>query len=111
LQHIAPVLERRLVESPLVKHTGELKLNFYRHGLTLNFKAGKLIAVDTWRPKSFEEGDVLFPDRTFLQVLFGFRSLKELEAAFPDCYHQNDQGRALIEVLCPKRPSAVWPLG
>jgi hypothetical protein len=32
-----------------------------------------------------DDGDVCFPDHTFLQLLFGYRSLPELEYAFPDC--------------------------
>ena len=39
LRHIAPVLERRLAGSPLVGHTGELKIGFYRGGLRMAFEA------------------------------------------------------------------------
>jgi hypothetical protein len=52
----------------------------------------------------------MFPDLTFLQLLFGHRSLDELEAAFPDCVTRGQEVRALLQVLFPKAPSKVWPI-
>ena len=51
-----------------------------------------------------------FPDLTFLQLLFGFRSLRELEAAFPDCLVRTPEARALLNALFPKTPSDIWPV-
>ncbi len=110
LQRIGPALERRLADSPLVGHTGELKLNFFREGLKLTFESGRLKDVEHYQPEHSDDGDVLFPGLSFLQVLFGYHSFAELEAAFADCYARNDQGRALVVVLFPKRGSNVWPL-
>ena len=110
LRRITPVLERRLADSPLVGHTGELKLNFYRWGARLAFENGVVQTVDTWKPGSDEWGTPSFPDLTFLQLLFGYRTLEELEHAFPDCGAGDDTSRALLGVLFPKRPSDVWPV-
>ena len=111
LSHIGPVLERRLADSPLVGHTGDLKLNFFRSGVKLSFDGGKLKGVEAWRPDIAEEGDVLFPDFTFLRVLLGYTSFAELEKMFADCYARNDHGRALMPVLFPKQASNVWCVG
>jgi hypothetical protein len=110
LQHIAPVLERRLADSILVGHTGELKLNFFRSGGKLDFEDGKLKSVEAYTPEHPEDGDVTFPDLTFLQVLFGYHSAEELEYIFADCYPRNDHGRALISILFPKSPACLWPV-
>jgi GNAT superfamily N-acetyltransferase len=110
LQHIGSALERRLADSSLVGHTGELKLNFFREGLKLAFESGRLKDVERYQPGHSDDGDVLFPGLSFLQVLFGYHSFAELEAAFADCYVRSDQGRALVPVLFPKRGSNVWPL-
>jgi hypothetical protein len=107
LRHVAPVLERRLAESVLVGYTGELKISFYRDGLRLGFEDGKL-KVEAWQPTPDEEGKAGFPDLTFLQLLFGYRTLKELRYAFADCWVADDTAQALLEVLFPKRPSLVW---
>ncbi len=109
LQHIAPALERRLAGSALVGHTGETKISFYRDGLDLVFEKGRLVAVEPWRPTPEKEGDAGFPDLTFLQLLFGYRSLEELDHAFADCWADND-GRALLEALFPKQASDIWPV-
>jgi hypothetical protein len=108
LRHVAPVLGRRLAESLLVGHSGELKLSFYRHGLRLAFDGGKLVAVELWRPGPDEEGDAAFPDLTFLQLLFGHRSLEELKHAFTDCWTASDEARSLLEALFPKQASNLW---
>jgi hypothetical protein len=123
LRRVAPVLERRLAESPLVGHTGELRLSFYRSGLRLVLAAGRLTSVEAWAPPHTTVGidfglpslderrpAAAFPDRTFLQLLFGYRSLDELEAAFPDCLIRGQEPRALLQALFPKAPSKVWPI-
>jgi hypothetical protein len=110
MRHIAPALENRLSQSPQAGFTGALKLNFYRTGLQLNFHSGSL-SVEPWKSDRVEEGDAAFPDLTFLQILFGFRSIDELTHAFPDCLLNTDAGRALVPILFPRKNSHVWPGG
>ena len=52
----------------------------------------------------------LFPGLTFYQLLFGFRTLDELESAFPDCLVRTGEDRALLTALFPRQPSDVWPV-
>ncbi len=117
VRHIAPALERRLAHSPVAGHSGELKVSLYRSGLRLAFEQGAFVAVEPWNPgwrgepwveARPEGGDAAFPGLTFLQLLFGFRSLDELKYAFPDCWTGGDGPRALLEALFPKQASNVW---
>ncbi len=110
VRRIAPALERRLAASAQAGFTGDLTLSFYRTCLRLRFDEGR-ISADGWRPERVEAGDAAFPDLTFLQLLFGFRSLDELRHAFPDCSVSTDPARALLPVLFPKKPSHVWSGG
>jgi len=57
------------------------------------------------------EGDAAFLDLTFLQLLFGYRSLEELQHAYPDCLANTDDARALLPVLFPRKASHVWAGG
>jgi len=107
VRHIAPVLERRLAGSLLVGYSGELKISFYRDGLRLVFEQGRLATVDSWLPEPGNQGGVAFPGLTFLQALLGYRSLDELEYAFPDCLHRSDEAQALIHALFPKQVSCL----
>ncbi len=107
---IAPALEERLARSVAARHTGELKISFYRDGLRLVFERGRLIAAEPWLPSHDDEGGAAFPGLTFLQIVFGHRSLDELRAAFPDCWQSSDEARALLEALFPKQPSDFWPM-
>lgn len=110
LRHIAPVLEARLTVGVMSGYTGTLKLNFYREQLALEFEAGRLAGIGTYEPERLEDGDARFPDLTFLQVLFGYRSVVEVEYAFADCY-MSEEARILLSELFPKRPSLIIPLG
>ena len=110
LRHVAPVLERRLAASVAAGHTGELKVSFYGSGLRLELERGRLSAVDHWSPSVEEVGNAAFPDLTFLQLLFGHRSLEELDHAFADCSPGEGDVRVLLDALFPRRPSALWPI-
>jgi hypothetical protein len=108
LRHIAPALERRLAESAASGHTGELKISFYGAGVWLAFEGGRLVTAGPWAPTQKDQGGAAFPDLTFLQLLFGYRSLEELWHSFPDCWADGDEPRVLLEALFPKQPSFVW---
>jgi len=123
VRHLGPVLEHRLAASAVVGHTGELRLSCYRSGVRLVLDRGRIATVETWRPPLTAAGvdfglptpderraSAMFPDLTFLQLLFGYRSLDELEAAFPDCITRGAEPRALLQALFPKAPSKVWPI-
>ena len=123
LRRLTPVLERRLAESPLVGHTGDVRLSFFRDGVRLTLDGGRIKSVEAWPPPRTVAGldfslpsaderrpSAMFPGLTFLQLLFGYRSLAELEAAFADCVVRGQEPRALLEALFPKQPSKVWPI-
>jgi hypothetical protein len=111
LQRIAPVLEERLASSAVVGYTGSLKLSFYRSGLLISFEDGRLTGADPWRPSHEDQGAAAFPGLSFLQLLFGYRSLSELHDSFPDCWTETDEAQAVLGALFPKKPSNIfWPL-
>ena len=114
VRHIAPVLERRLAASYAVGWSGELKLSFVRDGIRIAFQNGAMSNVERWLPPQREgrlapkHRDALFPDLTFLQVLFGFRSVADIESAYPDCRVTSDEARYILDTLFPRRPSRAW---
>ena len=110
LHHIRPALEKRIAESIAVGHSREIKISFYRHGLRLVLESGKLTTIEAWKPSPEDEGMVGFPDLTFLQILFGYRSFDELELAFADCWCVSEEVRALINILFPKKLSDVFAI-
>jgi len=110
IRHIAPALERRLATSVVAGYTGEVKLSFYRSGLRLVFQQGSLRASEAWQPTPGERGTVAFPDLTFLQLVFGYRTLEELRYAFADCWVEHDDTQAVLEALFPRQDSDVWPI-
>jgi hypothetical protein len=107
LNHIAPVLEGRFTQSALKGFTGEIKVTECVRGFKLKIEQGKICA-ETWQPD--DSNQATFPPYTFLQLLFGRRSLSELRYMFPDCWAENEAAVA-FETLFPKRYSNVMPIG
>jgi hypothetical protein len=107
IRHIAPVLERRISESYLPGYTGQLRLNFYREGLRLVFEKGNLKEAESYKPEASDMGEIGLPDRTFLQLLFGYRSIDEVRAAYADCYWETQEAYVVTSTLFPRKPSFV----
>jgi hypothetical protein len=110
LDHIKPVLEKRLAESIAPNHSREIRISLYRTGLRIMIEHGKITAIELWNPAPKEEGDVAFPGLTFLQLLFGYRSYEELEYTFADCWCDSEDVRILLNILFPKKGSNVYPI-
>jgi GNAT superfamily N-acetyltransferase len=110
LRHVAPVLESRLAASVAAGHTGRLEISFYGGGLRLELERGRLSKVEGWTPTAEKNGDAAFPDLTFLQLLFGYRSIDELDRSFADCSPGEGDARVLLEALFPRRPSDLKPV-
>jgi predicted acetyltransferase len=112
LRHIAPALERRLSGSVMAGHTGKLKINLYRSRFALEWENGRLKEVgEGYELNYLEEGDALFPELTFLQLLFGYRSIDELNLSYADLYTNSNEALVLLRALFPKRPSRAIPMG
>lgn len=110
LRHVTPVLESRLAASVAAGHTGKLEISFYAGGLRLELERGRLSRVEDWTPTAEKNGDAAFPDLTFLQLLFGYRSIDELDRSFADCSAGEGDARVLLEALFPRRPSDLKPV-
>ncbi len=110
LEHIRPALERRLAQSVAANDSRVVQISFYRSGLRLAIEHGKLTAIEPWKPGPGDDGDAAFPGLTFLQLLFGYRSLGELGYAFADCWCDSQEVRVLLNGLFPKKPSNVYPI-
>ena len=108
---IARVLEKRLSESYMSGYTGEVKVTFYRDGVRLVLDKGKLTEIETWKPTPFgHAGEAAFPPHTFLQLLFGYRSIEALKTSFVDCWTSSDQIQLLLDAMFPHQASDVWPV-
>jgi hypothetical protein len=109
---IAPVLEQRLRLSYCTGYSGKIELNFYKGGLRMAFNKGCLVTAEDFQATPEAEGDVAFPGLSFLQLLFGYRSLAELRQILPDCWvdDKSFDRVPVLNVLFPKQNSNVWPI-
>ncbi len=58
-------------------------------------------------PSHEDHGNSAFPDLSFLQLVFGYRSFEELEQAYADCWYDSDEQRVLLNTLFPRKSSSV----
>ncbi len=110
LRRIAPSLEVRLAHSALAQHSGTLVLGDYRTGLRLTFERGRLADVDRIDVTTEAPGDVSLPGLLRWHLLFGHRSLADLEAVLPDVLVHRPAARPLVDALFPRRVSNPWAL-
>lgn len=106
IRRITPALERRLDESVAAGYTGKLEISFYRDGFALVFDKGR-ISVEPWKPTPESRGAAGFPDLTFLQLVFGYRTLDELQYAYADCWAREDGAAMLLKAIFPTKSSNV----
>jgi len=109
VRRITPVIEKRLSVSPFCGYSGKLKIAFYKSDLHLEFHSGALINVEKSPPSVWHAADVCFPDLTFLQLLFGYRSSRELVDLFADC-RVSEKFIPLLDTLFPKQISLILPV-
>ena len=110
LKLIKPVLESRLASSVMAGHSGQLRLNLFTERIRLHIAEGRLAEIGSYEGKRLEEGDASFPGLSFLQLLFGHRSLAELRHAYPDC-SASREATVLLTALFPRKVSQPVGLG
>jgi hypothetical protein len=109
LRQVRSALERHLTGTVAEGYSGELKLNFCRGGLRIQFDRGQITAIEKWSPQELSEGDARFPDSTFSHLVFGWRQTHELMNNFPDCFAKEHAG-VLLDCLFPQFHGKVWVL-
>lgn len=107
INQIGAALNDRLTNSLIPGYSGELKISFFNRGLLLSFASGKLASAQNWQPSSQNQADISFPNLTFLQLLFGHRTLDDLNTSFPDCRWEKEETRVVISSLFPKKSSQI----
>lgn len=107
LNQLRPVLNKRFGESEFAGFSGRITLMLEHLGLEMTFEGGKLLPITTHPDLNWGDADALFPGQTFLQLLFGYRSLADLMHAFVDI-ETKEPARHLLNVLFPVQPSNIW---
>lgn len=105
LDAIRPTLTARLVDSVLHRHTGRLRVGFYRSGAQIEFDRGKVVAVD--RLGQEEDVDCSLPPMALAPLILGQRTVEELRAAYPDV-SVGGVPRLLLNTLFPRTPAFIF---
>jgi hypothetical protein len=110
LERVKPVLESRLADSPAAGHTGRVTVDLYTYALAISLLDGRITAIERG-PSSPDDADVALPIEAFLTVVFGSRSLVQVDRDVADCQVQTDAGALLVDVLFPRMALGPWEVG
>lgn len=108
LAKMAPILEKRLADSPWRGATTQVTINLFREAFRLRLEGGQLRGVDRLgfvdSSMGADGGDLCIPPDAFHRLLLGFRSLDQLTDAWPDITLK-PASRSLVETLFPQMQS------
>jgi hypothetical protein len=107
LRAIAPVLERRLADSPFAGLTQTVILNLYKETFALRFEGGRLLQAESCG--FTDEGEIRIPPLLFAPLVLGWRTRQELADIYPD-FNVWGQSRPLVDVLFPKLDSYIYTI-
>ncbi len=102
---LAPLLESRLRESSYGCLCETLNLNFRKFNIEMTVKKGKIVCVE--RGVDCRDRTIGLNPYVLPQQLLGYRSVSELEAAYPD-FRIRDTHRPLLEAMFPRRPGYIF---
>jgi hypothetical protein len=108
LRTLAPVFERRIEQSPFAGLTRDVRLSLYREALVLRFVEGRLAEV-TNGGTTGDEAILHLPPLQFIPLVLGYRTVKELRAAYPDV-SVVATWRLLVDTLFPKTSSFIYTI-
>lgn len=97
LKKIAPVLEKRIAQSPFPRFSETIRLNFFKSSVDLGWDAGKLVSIepgDGECPNTFSINEEWFP-----ALALGHRSWRELRHIQPSIFPSSEKTALLIETL------------
>jgi hypothetical protein len=110
LMHIAPVINNRLPGSVADGWSGSLNISFYESetkGITLKLEKGRLVKAEN-SARIWHE-DSAMPAESFNRLLFGYRSVDEIEAETAEVY-LNNTSRAVLRAMFPKLSSRIFSI-
>ena len=102
IKSLAPYFQDKIAHSILPDYTGEIKISFYAGGLSMSFINGMLTTVETGLPK---EPNAYIPQELFKQLLFGYKSLAELQSYSAEA-NVSGAARVVLDTLFPKQESS-----
>jgi len=105
LWKIKPIVEGRLARAGLQTLCLDLIINLYQNAWLVRIEYGKLAEIKRLgfinAAMGSDGGDLCIPPEAFVRLAFGFRSLDELQDAWPDVLVKPEI-RWLVEVLFPR---------
>ncbi len=105
LEHIAPVLEKRIRASAFKGYTGVFRLNFYRSKVDLVWEQGALKSIR--KGDGDPDGSFTISPELFPMLALGHRDWRELRHIRPDIFPGSGESALFIEALFPKEDSWI----
>lgn len=106
IKKIAPVLEKRIANSPFAGFTEDILLNLHIDTISIGFSNGKITKVESQGPSG---GPMAIPPRAATAMVLGYRSREELKPHWPDL-SMAPRYKYLADILFPKMTSHIYTI-
>jgi predicted N-acetyltransferase YhbS len=105
LKKIAPILEKRMAQSPFPLFSETVRLSFFKSSIDLAWEKGKLLSVE---PGEGDCSNTFFLNEELFPILvLGHRSWQELRHIQPSIFPSSQKTALLIETLFPTSKSWI----
>jgi predicted N-acetyltransferase YhbS len=108
LETITPVLEHRLAQSDFARLSDSLRINWFRAGIELIFKNGKIKKITEIKREEIKDMHVRVPFPVIYQLLMGYKTIDELYQIYPDVETMSLK-LPIVRVLFPKIRAQLTP--
>ncbi len=112
LEQITSILERRLYSSKYKNYTGSLSINYFKGGILLGLKNGKLSSItrliNSEVQNSNVEFDLQIPPDSLMQLMLGHKAIDSLKSESYDISYR-EGSKFLIDILFPKIRQSLTP--
>jgi hypothetical protein len=111
LKLLTPVFEERIFSSPYSNYSGEFKIVSDQDFIVFTLNAGKINQIEAYEQSiSLANVEASFPNSAFIRLLFGQRSLFELDMMNIGLNYRDRFSSEMLNALFRKQISNVWPL-
>ena len=105
IHKLAPALNSRLAESPHAGFDGQVTIHLGRRNISVSFSNGICDQVTDATGLDRREANVSFPNGNFSQILFGWRSIKDILRTDADASVKSKADADLLQTLFPHKNS------
>lgn len=108
LSQIRSALSANLRGTAAAGISAHLRLDLGRQAIDMMIQSGEVTGCQSAAMAGGVAADAYIPTASFIKLVFGYRTLHELERESPDCRCASERAQVILTSMFPGRPSHAW---